>query len=406
MRRLLGVNLGFGNIACLLAAAMLAFGSLTVATGSAFAEDKPRSLFQLLFRSGEKTEKRKAAPAKSKSRSKSAKSSRPKVVETPVVEKSPTAKVILVAGDFMAGAVAEGLTEVFAQNPDVRVIERSSGSSGFVRPDFHDWPAEIATLIDAEKPAAVVFMIGANDRQQMSIGEVREQPMTDAWVAEYKARASTLAATIREKHVPFIWVGTPAFKSKKMTSDMLVLNDAYRTAAQSAGGEFIDIWEGFVDENGAYVQTGPDINGQPVRLRSSDGINFTRPGRRKAAFYTEKPLAKILGGGGVNAPAVQFLGTGNGAADPLTVDRTVPVSLMDPELDGGGELMGGQAASPRATGARTLGEKLIIEGIAPKAAPGRADDFSGGSVTAAAPPVSEDESATAATGAEPEPLAR
>ncbi|MGE3306254.1 MAG: DUF459 domain-containing protein [Rhizobiaceae bacterium] len=403
-----GSRFGFGRLACLFAAAMLAFGGVAATASSSYAQERerPRTLFQLLFRSGEKAETRKAAPSKSKSRSKSAKSSRPKVVEVPAVEKSDTAKVVLVVGDFMANGVSEGLTEVYAQNPDVKVIERSNGSSGFVRPDFYNWPEEIKALIDTEKPSAVVFMLGSNDRQQMTVGEVREEPMSDIWVAEYTKRASALAGAIKEKGVPFVWVGMPAFKSKKMTSDMLVLNDAFRTAAQAGGGEFIDIWDGFVDENGAYVQTGPDINGQPVRLRASDGINFSRPGKRKAAFYTEKPLAKILGGGGVNAPAVQFLGTGNGTANPLTVDRTVPVSLIDPELDGGAELMGGQAPAPRASELRTIGERLVIEGIAPAATPGRADDFGGGSSAAAATPMPEDDTTTAASGREPEPLAR
>jgi len=360
---------------------MLVFGGMTTAP-LAQEREKPRTLFEFLFRGGDRAETPRKAPpsSKSKSRSKSAKSTRPRAAqpEAEVVEKSPNAKVVLVVGDFMAGGLAEGLTEIYAPNADVRVVERSNGSSGFARPDFHNWPEEVKTLIDAEKPAVVAVMIGSNDRQQMTIGELREEPMTDAWIEEYTTRATALGLAIREKGVPFVWVGMPSFKSKKMTSDMLALNDVYRTAAQAAGGEFIDIWEGFVDEAGAYVQTGPDVNGQAVRLRSSDGINMTRPGKRKLAFYAEKPLAKFLGGAGPNGsgPSVPFLGTGASTVDPTTIDRTVPVSLMDPELDGGAELLG--AISPEArNGARTLAEKLVVEGIAPEAVPGRADDFSG-----------------------------
>jgi hypothetical protein len=369
---------GFGRIACALAVAMFAFGGLTQATLAQ--DEKPRTLFEFLFRGGDRAESpRKAPPSKSKSRSKSAKSTRPRTVvpEVEVVEKSPTAKVVLVVGDFMAGGLAEGLTDVYAGNAEVRVVERAKGSSGFARPDFHNWPEEVKTLIETEKPALVAVMIGSNDRQEMNIGELREPPMTDPWLKEYTARATALGTSIRQAGVPFVWVGMPSFKSKKMTSDMLVLNDVYRTAAQASGGEFIDIWEGFVDEAGAYVQTGPDINGQPVRLRSSDGINMTRPGKRKLAFYAEKPLAKILGsGGGASGPTVPFLGSGTSTVDPMTIDRTVPVSLMDPELDGGGELLG--AISPAArNNARTLAEKLVVEGIAPESVPGRADDFSG-----------------------------
>ncbi len=61
------------------------------------------------------------------------------------------------------------------------------------------------------------------------------------------------------------------------------------------GGEFVDIWDGFVDEGGEFVITGSDINGQPVRLRGQDGVSFTAAGKRKLAFYAEKIHPAPLG---------------------------------------------------------------------------------------------------------------
>ena len=75
-----------------------------------------------------------------------------------------------------------------------------------------------------------------------------------------------------------------------MTASMLAFNDIYRRNIESVGGSFVDIWDGFVDENGVFQQTGPDMNGLPARLRGSDGISFSKAGKRKAAFYAEKPL--------------------------------------------------------------------------------------------------------------------
>ncbi|RWB26825.1 MAG: DUF459 domain-containing protein, partial [Mesorhizobium sp.] len=49
-----------------------------------------------------------------------------------------------------------------------------------------------------------------------------------------------------------------------------------------------------------------------------------------------------------------------------------PMLLSDPALDGGSELLGA-AAPAKADGS---GEKLVVEGKAPAASPGRADDFS------------------------------
>ncbi|MBZ9951994.1 DUF459 domain-containing protein [Mesorhizobium sp. BR1-1-15] len=315
--------------------------------------------------------------------------------EIPIAEKAPDARVVLVVGDFMAAGLAEGLDTAFAENTGVRIVVRSNGSSGFVRDDFYNWPEQIKSLIETEKPAAVVVMLGSNDRQPMKVGDVREQPRSETWTKEYERRTEAFGKAIATAKVPFLWVGMPAFRVSKMTSDMLAFNDIYRQAAESHGGEFVDVWDGFVDENGAFVTSGPDINGQPVRLRSDDGINMSKAGKRKLAFYTEKPLMKVLGlaapgsvaptaapaGAPVEAPAP--------AAAPIVIDRTAPMLLSDPALDGGTELLG--AGPPAKANPGLPGEKLVVEGKAPVASPGRADDF-------AWPPKTNPAAAAAAAG--------
>lgn len=298
----------------------------------------------------------------------------------PIVEKAPDSRVILVIGDFMASGLAEGLDAAFAANPAIRIVERANGSSGFVRDDVYNWPEQVKSLIETEKPAAVVVMLGSNDRQQMRVNDVREQPRSENWTKEYERRTEAFGEALASTKVPYLWVGMPAFKAPKMTSDMLAFNDIYHSAAEKNGGEFVDVWDGFVDENGAFVSTGPDMNGQAVRLRSDDGINVSKAGKRKLAFYTEKPLAKILGlaapGSVVTAaaPAGAPVEAPSLPAAPIVVDRTVPMLLNDPALDGGTELLGA-AATPKAN-PDLPGEKLILEGKAPEASPGRADDFS------------------------------
>src|SRR5690606_32908136 len=100
--------------------------------------------------------------------------------EVPVVEKAPDARTVLVVGDFLASGLAEALETVFAQNPAIRIVDRSKGSSGLVRDDFYDWPGEIGGVLESEKPVAVIVMLGSNDRQSMKVGDNREQPRTDA----------------------------------------------------------------------------------------------------------------------------------------------------------------------------------------------------------------------------------
>jgi hypothetical protein len=330
---------------------------------------------------------RKAKKGKAKARKSGAGVGQVVRVEEPdALPKLDNARTVLVIGDFMAGGLSEGLVSAYSQNPNIRIIERTNGSSGFVRDDFYNWPQEIRTLIEAEKPAAVVVMLGANDRQQMKLGTTREAPLSDNWVKEYQARTDALAAAIKERSLPFVWVGLPAFKSAKVSSDLLTFNDMYRKSTENAGGSFVDIWDGFVDENGAFVMNGPDMNGQPVRLRGSDGISLSKPGKRKVAFYVEKPLNKLLGNETVPAAGLPGAATvGPVAPAGIYVDRTQPMAIDDPELDGGQALLG--QTTERKIEKRTAAERLVVEGIAPAAAPGRADDFGGAATPVAMPAV-------------------
>lgn len=300
------------------------------------------------------------------------------VPETPTVEKAEDAKRILVVGDFLAGGLADGLTVAFGENANALVVDRSNGSSGLVRDDYYDWPGQIGSVIDAENPTVVVVMLGSNDRQQLRVQDKREQPRSELWTAEYERRITTLVKTIRDKQLPLIWIGNLPFKAGSMSSDMVAFNDIYRRIVTDNGGEYVDIWDGFVDETGAFVASGPDVNGQPAQLRASDGINVTRQGRRKMAFYAEKPLNRILGTPDDPANLARLPGQLQGPIPGGVlpeIDRTVPIDIDDYQLDGGPDLLGA-SITPRQGEAKTPSERLIREGIAPAAEPGRADDFS------------------------------
>lgn len=296
--------------------------------------------------------------------------------EVVAIEKRPDARTVLVIGDFMASGLAEALQNNFAQNANVQVIDRTNGSSGFVRQDVFDWPKEIGAVIDAAKPAAVIVMMGSNDRQSMQVAGSQEPPRSDAWTKEYQVRTSALGETIEARKVPLLWVSVPAFKSPKMTSDMLAFNTIFKASAEAGGGQFVDIWDGFVDENGQFVTSGPDVNGQPVRLRGRDGINLTSAGKAKIAFYVDKPLRKILGETDSNAvvPAVVTPALPPSSATPIAVDRTDPIALDDPGIDGGSELLGAPGTLP--------GDPANNANVAPS---GRADSFQSGTPAVPAP---------------------
>ncbi|MFP5077194.1 DUF459 domain-containing protein [Rhizobium sp. YIM 134829] len=300
----------------------------------------------------------------------------PVAAEPVVVEKRPDAKKVLVVGDFIAGGLATGLQQAFAETPGILVEDRSEVSSGLVREDYFDWPDMLAAFADDVKPALIIISLGANDRQQMSVNGAREKFRSDLWSAEYAARVKAFADQARGRGVPLLWVGMPSFQSTAMSADMVVLNGIYRTEAEKAGGQFIDIWDGFVDENGKFVTTGSDVNGQQVRLRGADGITLTAAGKRKLAFYVEKDIRRLLGetaGDGAIPAASGMKDLLVSAPTSDSIIRTPPISLTDPELDGATGLLD-PSAIDKGNGL-SLRDKLIEKGEVATAPAGRIDDF-------------------------------
>jgi hypothetical protein len=372
----------FRIIAVLLAALLIASD---ISPAAAQESGGLGGLLRRLFRAGE-TEPPPAENYKPRIRTPVIRSTTPQPQqqpeEQPVPDKLDNARVVLVIGDFMASGLADGLEKAFELSPGVTILDQANGSSGLVRDDYYDWPGALGPMIEEYKPAVLAVMIGANDRQQLKFDGRRETVRSDAWTTEYKRRANQIARIAAEKNIPLVWVGMVPFPSTRVSADILSFNDIYKAAAESVNGTFVDVWDGFVDENGTFMMSGPDINGQTARLRTGDGTILSKAGRRLVAFYAEKPLRKLLGD--ATSPDIGVLGPENLPAlrlDPFAragnVQRTNPIAITDPDLDGGEQLLGA-SGPPLQLGPRTPVEKLSIEGIAAKAPAGRADNFSTG----------------------------
>ncbi len=344
---------------------------------------RPRNLMELLFGPREPRYQEPAPPRKVKTprtmkkQTKSVTSITTAPLPPPPPEKIENARKILVIGDFVADGLATGLSEAFAASPGVVIEERSNGSSGLVRTDYFDWQSELPALIAEVKPAVVVIDIGANDRQQMVAASGKLNFRTPEWFEEYERRVTALGKIVTDTKIPLLWVGLPAFRPQNMTADALTLNGVYRRAVERIGGEFIDVWEGFVDQDGRFIVTGSDINGQQVRLRGSDGINLTAAGKRKLAFYAEKSARRLLGD--MTSPDLVRLDASNlpellslPPSEMQNLVRTQPIDLFDPELDGASELLG---ATPLPVAAMpTPRDQLVKNGSLPPPPPGRVDD--------------------------------
>jgi hypothetical protein len=270
----------------------------------------------------------------------------PRKVETP-----HTAEV-LVVGDSLADWLAYGLEEVFADTPEIGIVRKIRPYSGLVRYEAHndalEWPQALKDALAAEKPKVIVVMLGLNDRQPLRerINQVPQKPTsgsneappaapsaepgqqgsggdhsavatppanapaandatrqaqtvsydfhTDKWAEAYSKRIDQMIGVLSTGGVPLLWISLPAMRGARATEDNNYLNELYRKRAEKAGITYVNIWDGFVDERGQYTPQGPDFEGQIRRLRSSDGVHFTKYGAEKLAHYIEHDVRRAL----------------------------------------------------------------------------------------------------------------
>lgn len=303
---------------------------------------------------------------------------------------NPTAHVV-VFGDSLADFARQGLDAMMADNQDVAVVSKTRGGSNLVRSDPAEWPNFIkATFDSGQKATLAVVMLGLSDRQALKDGDDSVDLLSDRWKDVYTHRIDDIMRSFRERNIPVVWIGLPPMKNNRQSEDLVAMNEIYRESVQRNGGAYVDIWPGFVDDENRYTTTGPDVDGEPARLRTSDGVSFTSAGSRKIAHFADVEVKRILDAVKAGAPVAVTPVEGQPplsleAALPAPPEAVAPVALPVKPMIGpvlpltkqdvtpGGTLV---STPPKLTGDHVYPvQRALRTGIAPNSRPGRADDF-------------------------------
>ena len=306
------------------------------------------------------------------------------------------------------------------------------------RGEYPDWPQAARDLIATQKPKFVLMMVGINDRRQYrdvtqpaprtppkpasspaaspatpaaQDGEAppddeklagEDKPKvaapspppsapaapvvrnlefrSDAWGEAYSRRIDETIAALKTSGVPVFWVGLPPLRGQRAAADIPYLNDLYRGRADKAGIIYIDVWDGFVDEEGRYEQYGADVEGQTRRLRTGDGAYFTQAGARKLAHYVQREIQRWLNNRAPVAVAIPEEPK-ESKADAAAVAKPGPharplfgpaVPLIAERAVESDDLLGGNARQPSND---AIAAKVLVRGESVPAPAGRADDF-------------------------------
>lgn len=318
---------------------------------------------------------------------------------------------IAVIGDSLGQLLSQGLVEAYSDKPQIAILRKARENTGLVRDDYFDWVKGARDLAGgAEKISLVVMMAGSNDRQALREGGVSSELRSARWLQIYGDRVEAIAQAFRDRKIPVVWVGLPVMKNDRFSADMAAFNEVYKERASKTGAAFVDTWEPFLDDRGLFAAYGPDVNGQFQKLRSADGVHFTRPGARKLAYFLESEIRRALDDAkpkpeadiaalnpkpapvDAAAPPLVPLPPPRGSGDPVVAVPLPPqipavvipvkpaegavVALTAPALSPGGRLAAPARAAGAANDSQALVERVLVQGRPLDARPGRADDFS------------------------------
>ena len=352
----------------------------------------------------------------------------PTAINPPATEPNPAAQApalpqatftVLVMGDSMGQMLGQGLTEAFGESRNVVVLQRAKENTGLVRDDYYDWVKGARDLANGpDRIDFAVMMIGSNDNQVLRDGNVVAEPQSPRWKQIYTQRVEAIDQAFRDRKIPLVWLSAPIVKSDRLSATLLRANEIYREAANTNHATYVDIWEPFADDRGMFASYGPDLGGQITKLRSADGVHFTKAGARKLAHFAEIEIRRALDQARpVIDPTIANLAPQVSPADPslsqpvnqpkIDVPSSQPARAPDdlqallpapaaalqpviPIKPAAGAVLplttpvispGGQLATPSRTALRrpaapaSLVEQVLVEGRPVEPRAGRADDF-------------------------------
>jgi hypothetical protein len=189
----------------------------------------------------------------------------------PRVKRAPS--VYLMGSSTMGSVLGPMLQSLIEKEWGVEARRWGKASSGLARPDFHDWPGLLPSLMDKHRPDIVVVSLGTNDNQPIwvrkSVWVRLDSPKWETIYAE-RVRETLDKAAGKDRRRLVIWMGPTAFEGKVASRQGPIINRIIKREVEAFAGKAI-----FVD---SYAATS-DGKGRPRKTFKAPGSK-----REQAAF--------------------------------------------------------------------------------------------------------------------------
>jgi hypothetical protein len=176
-------------------------------------------------------------------------------------------------------------------------------SSGLARPDFFNWPEELARTLPEVDPEIVVFTFGGNDSQGLSLPQeelewaVGDPVANEAeWTEEYQRRAGEVMDLLLEDDRAVIWVGIPNDDNPEVTAKLAIQDRAVKAAAAERPDiVFVDTWSRFSGRDGGWAEFVVDPRDKQGKdVRADDGFHLNENGAEILAIDIAVEVQEVL----------------------------------------------------------------------------------------------------------------
>lgn len=200
-----------------------------------------------------------------------------------------------VIGDEFGDGMHTALQEALGNDPRLDIEKKPVWLSGLTRPNSADELKDITRGIASDKPHIAVIMFGSLDRWSYRGSNGQRYPVgTAEWRSVYTQRIDQLIRDLKAARVAIYWVGLPIMRRSDSNEAAQIQNEVFRERTYLGGVRFIDVYQGFADEQGEYSPYGPDLAGKSRLLRDNDGMHMTDAGYQKLAHFVERDIKRDL----------------------------------------------------------------------------------------------------------------
>jgi hypothetical protein len=186
---------------------------------------------------------------------------------------------VLVIGDSIGIDLGQPLVADLSATAVATATLDGRIDTGLSRPDYFNWPAELAVDLANDRPQLVIVMMGANDPQSL-VGPAGSTAFgTPEWSAGYAQRVSALIGEAKAAGAHVLWVGMPPMARPDLDTSMQVLDGVVKGQVNAdPGATYLASTDVLGDGNGNYTAYLPDSSGAEVNIRTPDGIHLSPGG--------------------------------------------------------------------------------------------------------------------------------